>query len=306
MKIILLLQSRKSGITVDYLSEYFGVSRRTIFRDFRFIQEMEVPYSFEEGVGYSIPRGYSIPPLMFTDKELSVISIGLSFIKSQPDSGMVESAKSVQLKIENVIPSEFRTLMATLENHIIVDPFATDNSPKHIGADWYAISNAIASNSKIQFNYRDSSVVRVVEPYFLIYFKDHWNIIGFDESKKAFRNFRLERIRNLVALKDYFTRDVTITPNEVLFDVPEEGHLIEVLVNQEILTDFIRTVPAKISAQKHSRNNYLCSFKFDNLDNLNVILLRYANHINLLSPNVLVDKRRDLLAKMMGDISSRN
>src|SRR5690606_306579 len=99
LKILLLLQSRRKNLGVNDLADYFGVSRRTIFRDLNFISEMDVPIAHDSIDGYSIPKGNSIPPLMFTDKEISVIMIGLSFLKSQTDHGMVEDAKSVQLKI---------------------------------------------------------------------------------------------------------------------------------------------------------------------------------------------------------------
>jgi len=43
MKLILMLQESNRRLTVDELAEEFGVSRRTIFRDFNVLSEINVP-----------------------------------------------------------------------------------------------------------------------------------------------------------------------------------------------------------------------------------------------------------------------
>ena len=176
LKILLLLQSRRKNLGVNELAEYFGVSRRTIFRDLNFISDMDVPIAHDKVDGYSIPKGYSIPPLMFTDKEISVIMIGLSFLKSQTDSGMVDDAKSVQLKIENVVPEALRGLIRTMDQSIIVDPYLKKNKNTESGADWYAISNCISNYNRISFKYNNVNTLRMVNPYYLVFFSDLWNV----------------------------------------------------------------------------------------------------------------------------------
>jgi predicted DNA-binding transcriptional regulator YafY len=68
LKMILMLQSQKE-ITATTLAKYFGVSKRTIFRDLRALSEMNVPITHDPDFGYSLVSGYKIPPLMFTEKK---------------------------------------------------------------------------------------------------------------------------------------------------------------------------------------------------------------------------------------------
>ena len=47
-------------------------------------------------------KGYKIPPLMFTSKELATVMVGLNFVKSQINKDLAEYAEGVELKIRNV------------------------------------------------------------------------------------------------------------------------------------------------------------------------------------------------------------
>jgi len=110
MKLLLMLQSKKK-LKVNDLATYFEVRRRTIFRDLKSLQEINVPITWDKYDGYGIMKGYTIPPLMFTAKQLATIIMGLSFVKSQIDESLVEDAKNVELKIRSVLPAELKELM---------------------------------------------------------------------------------------------------------------------------------------------------------------------------------------------------
>jgi predicted DNA-binding transcriptional regulator YafY len=299
LKILLLLQSRRKNLGVNELAEYFGVSRRTIFRDLNFISEMDVPIAHDTVDGYSIPKGYSIPPLMFSDKEISVIMIGLSFLKSQTDSGMVEDAKSVQLKIENVVPEALRGLIRTMDQSIIVDPYLKKNKNTESGADWYAISNCISNYNRISFKYNNVNTLRMVNPYYLVFFSDHWNVLGYDVIKKAFRNFRLEKITQLISLDEKFSPDRNINPETLVYGDHDGLHSIKIQVNKSIWHDLLRTLPAELTSVKEESLYYICEFSFNSLENINMFLLRFGNNVKLLFPNELKDIRDAYLRTML-------
>lgn len=68
LAILILLQSKKL-VKASQLSDRFGVSLRTIYRDIRSLEAAGVPILGEAGVGYSIMEGYRLPPVMFTREE---------------------------------------------------------------------------------------------------------------------------------------------------------------------------------------------------------------------------------------------
>ena len=54
---IVLQLHNKKVIRAEDLAEHFDVSVRTIYRDFRALEEAGVPIAAEAGVGYSIASG---------------------------------------------------------------------------------------------------------------------------------------------------------------------------------------------------------------------------------------------------------
>src|SRR5690554_6086256 len=93
IKIIMLLQQSGKKLTVDELAREFGVSRRTIFRDFNALSDMNVPVTWDKYSGYGVMPGFKIPPLMFTSKELATILVGLNFVRAQVNQELVNDAR---------------------------------------------------------------------------------------------------------------------------------------------------------------------------------------------------------------------
>jgi predicted DNA-binding transcriptional regulator YafY len=299
LKLILLLQTRSNNLTVNYLADYFGVSRRTIFRDIRFISELNVPVSYAEGGGYIIPRGYDIPPMMFTVKELSIIMVGLSFVKSQQDAQMVEEAKSVQIKIQNVVQEQLKGVIRVLDEGLLVDPYVNKGEQKTSGGDWYSISNSIANKTEITFKYGESESNRTIEPYLLVYFSDHWNVIGYDKSKSGIRNFKIDKISDLNPLGQPISVNRKYSINDLIYASSGERIEIKVSVNKSVWNDFRRSVPTSLTDFEEKSNVIICSFEFDNIEYINTWLLRFGNDVKILFPLSLVDLRLSLLNEMI-------
>jgi predicted DNA-binding transcriptional regulator YafY len=300
-----LLQSGRKQISVDYLAEHYNVSRRTIFRDLNFITEMEVPVAYDPERGYSIPKTYSIPPLMFNEREIAVIRMGLSFIESQSNSDMKEAAKSVSVKIGSVLPESLKPLYTTMESSVIVDPVMNRLDPVKGEGEWYVLSNSISNNNKILIKYKDTNKPRLILPYYLVYYSDHWNLIAYDMDKNGLRNFRLEHITHIEILDESFIRDPLINPDTIFggFNLDEFYNVVKLKVSESIWSEFYRTIPAVILTTVRIEDYYIVTFKFDSLDNLNRLLMRYADLVTPLEPKKLIDLRNTLLRSMVSLIN---
>jgi len=301
MKLLLMLQSRKKNITPDYLAEYFGVSRRTIFRDMNVMQDMDVPVSHEQHEGYHIPRGYTIPPLMFTPKQMATIMMGLSFVKSQIDKDMVEDARDVELKIRNVVPGELKDLMSALDEHTVVNPFSVNVPEKKQGGNWFLIANAIAYRQVIRFAYKDE--VRDMDPYQLVYFTDHWNVMGYCHLRREIRNFVLDRMSDVQLTPDQFTMP-KLDKEEMVFRMDKKPHLIELDVDPKVMQTLLLKLPARVEDMRvQDSGRTRIRFQFDNLTFLNEFLLQFSNHISIQAPNQLKLMREVLIKEMLAQIN---
>jgi predicted DNA-binding transcriptional regulator YafY len=71
--ILTQLQTKRLFLTATDLANKFSVSKRTIYRDIKALEQAGVPILIEEGKGYTIMDGYRIPPIMFTESEANAL-----------------------------------------------------------------------------------------------------------------------------------------------------------------------------------------------------------------------------------------
>lgn len=304
MKLILMLQQSNSRITVDKIAQKFNISRRTVFRDFNALSEMNVPVTHDKYHGYGIMQGYKIPPLMFTNKELATIMVGLNFVKSQVDQKLIEDAKGVELKIKEVVPGDLRDFMESLEERTVVDPYLNFGAEKRKGGDWYVISNAIAENKRIRFDYWPKSSEKIssrkIDPYIIVFYRDHWNVIGHSHKRDDTRNFVLDRMSDIQILDEEFVPYGKIDIEGLIFRSEESSEKVIVNVHKSTLKRFKANLPTKIFKQtKINPNFFRVEFYFDNMDFINEWLLQFPLDVKLIGPNDLLEKRKILLEKMM-------
>jgi len=303
LKLMLLLQQPGKNKTVNELAEHFGVSRRTIFRDFNALEEINVPVTWDRYSGYGLIEGYKIPPLMFTSKELATIMVGLNFVKSQVDEGLVEDAKGVEIKIKNVLPDELKDFMVSLEGRTIVDPYLKFGGKKKKGGSWYLISSAIAQQKRMQFKYTTKSgdtEIRKIDPYILVFYEDHWNVIGRSHLRGESRNFILENVEEVKILDENYTLDQQINVERLIYASDEISETIILEVEKREIGRLEANIPAKIISKDVLNSKIIkVTFKFDNLEFINEWLLQFGKKVKVLSPDSLIDKRKGLLRDML-------
>ena len=293
-ELVLLLQSRPNMTSRD-LAEYFGVSRRTIFRDLRVLGESGVPLTYADEGGYEILEGYQLPPLMLTAREAATLLIGVEFMKLQPDPGLRRDADHVELKTVAILPPETRQYIDDLKARIVLDPYwlhATELSGEEEGR-WHELSHAVTDRRTVTMEYfvpsRDEVTQRTVDPLGLIYYTDHWNLIAFDHLRKEVRNFRLDRIRSMrVASMSRFS-----PPDD--FDLQayiqrlgaSEEQTVEIFFDREVAGNARRTVPARIQDESEVDGGVTVRFGFENMSYLAQWLLRFGVHAEVRSPETL-------------------
>jgi predicted DNA-binding transcriptional regulator YafY len=310
MKLILMLQQSAKRLTVNDIAEQFNITPRTVFRDLKALSELNVPVTWDKDEGYSIMHGYKVPPLMFTTRELSTIMIGLNFVKGQIDKTMVEDAEGVELKIKEVLPDDLLNFMGSLKERTVVDPFLHYGPEKIEGGNWYRISNAISQNNPIKFQYRnkgdEETRPRKIDPYLLVFYRDHWNVIGFSHKREAVRNFILDRMSDITILPEAFIPAGPIDAKTLIFRSERETHEIGLTVHSSVVRRLEANLPADITDKTEASSDlFNIRFSFDNLDFINEWLLQFPKTVQILQPDSLIKKRKELLAEMIDDLAHR-
>src|SRR5229473_2271671 len=105
--IVLELQ-RKGQQRAEELAVTFEVSTRTLYRDMQALSEAGVPIIAIQKKGYSLARGYFLPPLRFTTEEALILALGSDFMGHNFDDRYRAAAEAAYRKIDAVLPDTLR------------------------------------------------------------------------------------------------------------------------------------------------------------------------------------------------------
>jgi predicted DNA-binding transcriptional regulator YafY len=201
--ILIHLQGRRVTRAEDIADE-FQTSIRTVYRDIAALAEAGVPIVGEAGVGYSIVRGYHLPPVHFTTEEATALITASMLMDRFTDSSLVSSMDSALAKIRAVLPPDHQDHLARLERRMSLANDPHKNRP----ASLFLIQKALADRTLLRISYRGSGAVealrREIEPLGLTYYDDRWHLIAWCRLRKDYRDFRTDRIESIFPSSEQF------------------------------------------------------------------------------------------------------
>jgi predicted DNA-binding transcriptional regulator YafY len=111
LAIVLELQ-RKDNQRAEDLAAIFETSKRTIYRDIQALCESGVPVVSQPGLGYSLVKGYFLPPVSFSSDEATMLLLGNQFVA---DGLLV----TMRVRVENEL---FQWLMGWGSHALVLEP----------------------------------------------------------------------------------------------------------------------------------------------------------------------------------------
>ena len=100
---ILTQLQTKRILTAANLSEKFGVSKRTIYRDIKALEKAGVPILTEEGKGYALMEGYRLPPIMLTEKQANALILAEQLVLKSKDASFLQDYSEAIDKIKSIL-----------------------------------------------------------------------------------------------------------------------------------------------------------------------------------------------------------
>ena len=193
---------RREVTTAARLARELEVSGRTIYRDIRDLALSGVPMASETGIGYAMARCFDLPPLMFTDDELTALVLGMRIVKSRADSELAEAAQDVLVKVEAMVPERLKSRIssATLFAPSLISSIGVRN---HLGP----LRKAIDEHRKVRLLYESAKgeeTARIIRPLGIFFWSSVWTVGAWCQLRGAFRNFRIDRIAMLETLNEVF------------------------------------------------------------------------------------------------------
>jgi len=324
LAIILELQGKGRQRAED-LAETFETSKRTIYRDIQALGEAGVPIVSISGLGYSLMKGYFLPPLSFTTDEATMLILGSDLMAQSFDVQYRSAALSASRKIENVLPEKLREEVHYLQESI---RFVTrDAMEQPIETEkLLQLRRAILQRNTIRFRYftrHPSSTAeaegvpgvsthhhtstaptaaaqstREADPYGLVHFLNAWHVIAYCHLRQDIRNFRLDRIDDLVLLPKTFQRPANFKMGE-----SQSGQRRRMLVRVLFDTEVARWVQEArsyyITYQEVTHDGLLVTLEPHQESEVLQWLLSWGSHVRVLEPETLRQRITEEAQKML-------
>ncbi|WP_295120128.1 YafY family protein [uncultured Chitinophaga sp.] len=195
----------KRMVTATALAEKFGISVRTVYRDIRALEQSGVPILTEEGKGYYLMEGYRIPPISFTETEANALITAQQFVLKNKDASFVKAYTDAIDKIKAVLRHTAREQAEMLSSRTAV---SESSAAVHTSNHLAILQQALTGFNLVQLSYQkpgeDKTESRTVEPFAILSTQDNWLLVAWCRLRNDFRNFRLDRIRQVIVSEDKF------------------------------------------------------------------------------------------------------
>jgi len=202
--ILTQLQAKKL-VTSTELSKKYGVSIRTIYRDIRSLEDSGIPIYTEEGKGYSLVEGYTLPPVMFTEEEAYALITGYTMMTQNKDSSLVENYKDAIDKIKSVLRHTQKNKAELLTSRVaFIQNLSQVTTSNILSSIQIAITSLRVIDISYLSLYKDEESNRSIEPQAMYHTQGNWILIAWCRLRKDYREFRLDRIQSIKMQGDHF------------------------------------------------------------------------------------------------------
>ena len=293
----------------DDLTEMFGFSRRTLYRDLKELRNIGLPcYYDKKNHYYRIDPDFLLPtPDLSTQEALGLLLLVYK-ARSHINIPFKDSALRAVIKIESNLPVQVKRYCNTVLQNISIreqPQTRTDLLDKIFGKLQKAILKKRVVNIRYDLPREQKVMVTNLNPYHLMYNDHTWYIIGKSSLHRAVRAFKLNLIRELNTLDKCFIEDGEFDVHEYIgraWSMVPEGQLYNVRLR------FLPKVANSVAEVKwHSTQtvafkddgSVIVEFRVDGINEITWWVLSYGDQVEVLSPAVLRRRIVRMVEKMV-------
>ncbi|MBV9876796.1 MAG: YafY family transcriptional regulator [Verrucomicrobia bacterium] len=286
--ILIYLQGRRVTRAEDIADE-FATSIRTVYRDIAALAEAGVPIVGEAGVGYSIVRGYHLPPVHFTTEEATALITANLLMDRFADKSLMSPMGSALAKIRAVLPPDHQDHITRLEGRM-----SLPTSPRPTkSASLFSIQKALAERTLLRISYRGAgkadSMPREIEPMGLTYYGDRWHLIAWCRLRQDYRDFRTDRIQELAVLSARFEPRTNFSLDEFLQRTDQPRTTVTAVIRVDPVTaERVRKeAPFKIVKEERTENDVGFTIEAGDWDWYMGWFLSFGSRVTIIEPEAL-------------------
>ena len=193
----------KRDFTVGELANEFSVSRRTVLRDLKELEQAGFPLYSEVGAagGYHILKERILPPIAFSESEAKAIFFACQALEYHRDLPFEQETISVLKKFLNCLPLDVQNSIAQMQNKIVFwIPDRHCDSPL-LRSMFLVVIKRRAATIRYSSTYSEST--RTIIPIGLYAMNGLWYCPAYCTTANEIRVFRVDRIKEILEEKPY-------------------------------------------------------------------------------------------------------
>lgn len=310
---ILIMLQTKRIVKAEEIARRFEISKRTVYRDIRALEEAGIPIGAEAGVGYFLTEGYHLPPVMFTKSEASSMLTAEKLVEKFTDHSIERNFKSALDKIKSVLPLSEKDFLELLTPHIaILQHYNTSvtDFPNNFLSD---IQQALATKRILRIDYyalySDALTEgRLVEPIGVCYYGFAWHLVGYCRLRNDYRDFRIDRIKNLAMTDEKFSSEKRMPLHEVLQGLYQSNNLEPVVIRfDKSIISFVEKPKYYYGYvdEKDCGNQVEMYFMTDSMEYMARWIIMHGSKADIVSPKKLKDAVRILVEELHTHYSNK-
>lgn len=308
LKSITLLRSGRR-FDADTLAAEVGVSRRTLFRDLKLLEDVGLPCRFEhKDKTYSISGNMFLPALHLSVEEaLALLLVTRKFLSPQVHP-MYQQAVDAALKIEGVMPA---LLVEHCGNWLsgLSLRWPPSSSADAVSDIFQTIQRALAEHESLSARYDsvyDGGEIDVLlDPMRLVFMPRGWYLLAHSHLHGEVRTFKIDRMVEVRASGKHFEPDPSFSEREYFgkaWNMIPEGRIWHVKLR------FSQVVAATIEevhwhetqeTQRLEDDSLLFEVDVDGLGEITAWILGYADQVEVLEPPELRQRIHEKAEKVV-------
>ncbi len=291
LAIVLELQGKGRQRAED-LAATFETSKRTIYRDIQALGQAGVPLISVPGHGYSLMKGYFLPPLSFTTDEATMLLLGSDFMARNFDAQYRAAAQLAGRKIAGVLPEKLRDEVQYLQSNIrfiVMDGPERSAEPEKL----QQLRRAIIERTTVRFRYhtrhaedgREAQSTREADPYSLVHVSTAWHLVAYCHMRQGIRYFRLDRMEKLELLAKTFTRRTDFQMGD--YQGRERNIIVRALFDRKVARWAHESRSYYAVTEEETPEGLMVTLRVRQVSEVLQWLLSWGRHVHILEPESL-------------------
>ena len=286
---IVYLLLEKNCITAKELSEHFGVSVRTIYRDIDILSTANIPIYTNKGKGggISLLENFVLDKSILSEEEQNQILFALQSLEKLNVNNEKKALEKMSMLFNK-----------GTKNWIEID-FSNWGTDSTQNEKFNKIKESIINSKVIEITYFNSygeENKRPIEPL-QIWFKDKsWYIKAFCRLKQDYRIFKITRIRDVKVLDEHFKKELPI-------EKEKKQNFKVISLKLEISKEMAYRVYDEFEKENISKNengDFIITIDYPENEWVYGYILSFGEYAKILSPEYakdIVKKRLDKTIK---------